>query len=183
MNNLLHFSSDDTTWETPQWLYDKLDSIFHFTLDPCCSLTTRKCSNWFTEKENGLIQQWTPHTVFMNPPYNKPRKACNPNCKSKVCATNGYHVLEDIPGQSDWITKAANSGTPVVALIPARTDTTIWQECILTKATTVCLLKGRLKFGTAENAAPFPSALVVFNTKCTIKQFNTLRTLGYTFIV
>ena len=29
------FSSDSCEWETPQYLFDSLNSEFHFTLDPC----------------------------------------------------------------------------------------------------------------------------------------------------
>ena len=181
MNTTLHFSSEDQTWETPQNLYDKLHSVFQFTLDPCCSSSTKKCGMWFTEEQDGLKQSWKPHTVFMNPPYNKPRKACKPNCKSKVCEANGYHVLKDIPGQSDWVLKAIQENTPVVALLPARPDTAIWQDHIFKQATTICFLKGRLKFGSAENAAPFPSAIAVFNKACTKHQIDVLTTLGRTF--
>ena len=36
LNTDLMFSSEKQTWETPQDFYDKLNSEFHFTLDPCC---------------------------------------------------------------------------------------------------------------------------------------------------
>jgi hypothetical protein len=49
-----------------------------------------------------------------------------------------------------------------VYLIPARTDTKWFHEMVLPNAKEIRFIKGRLKFGDAENSAPFPSMLVVF---------------------
>ena len=49
----------------------------------------------------------------------------------------------------------------VVALIPARTDTRYWHEHVAGTAT-VFFLRGRLTFGSADAAAPFPSALALW---------------------
>jgi hypothetical protein len=51
-------------------------------------------------------------------------------------------------------------GALVVCLLPTRTDTRWWQDYV--KRGHVCVLRGRLKFGEAKNAAPFPSAIVIF---------------------
>ena len=48
-------------------------------------------------------------------------------------------------------------------LIPARTDTRWFHEFIYKKKNVeIRFLKGRLKFGDANNSAPFPSMIVVF---------------------
>jgi hypothetical protein len=52
----------------------------------------------------------------------------------------------------------------VVMLIPARTDTAWWHDYVV-KADEVRFLRGRVKFvkpGVKSDAAPFPSAIVVF---------------------
>jgi phage N-6-adenine-methyltransferase len=64
-------SSKDMTWATPQAWFDYLDLEFDFTLDPCCTHKTAKCSKHFTPVENGLTQSWAEETVFMNPPYGR----------------------------------------------------------------------------------------------------------------
>lgn len=46
-------------------------------------------------------------------------------------------------------------------LLPARTDTAWFHDYINGKAE-VRFLRGRLKFGDAQNCAPFPSMIVVF---------------------
>jgi site-specific DNA-methyltransferase (adenine-specific) len=133
------FSSKSAEWETPQKLYDMLDSIFHFTLDPCATAENSKCRKHFTKEENGLKKSWKGQTVFMNPPYGKDIKK--------------------------WIKKAyeesRNSNTTVVCLLPARTDTKYWHNYCM-KSQRIYFVKGRLKFGDATNSAPFPSAVVVF---------------------
>ena len=61
-----------------------------------------------------------------------------------------------------WLDKCAREGErcPVVALIPARTDTQAWHESVMPSACRVLLLKGRVKFVGASTGAPFPSAVV-----------------------
>lgn len=133
----VHFSSRTDEWATPRWLFDALDSEFGFTLDPCCTHENAKCKRHFTIEENGLEQDWSGETVFMNPPY-------------------GTQI-----GQ--WMKKAyfeSRKGAIVVCLVPARTDTRWWHSCAMRGE--IRLLKGRLKFGNAETSAPFPSAIVVF---------------------
>ena len=145
MNTELMFSSNDQTWETPQEFFNKLDKEFNFTLDPCCTEETAKCKKYYTPRENGLIQDWTNETVFMNPPY-------------------GREI-------SDWLKKAYEEslkGTLVVCLIPSRTDTKYWHDYCM-KASEIRFIKGRLKFGNSNNSAPFPSAIVVFNNNKELK--------------
>ncbi len=139
MINKALFSSDNTVWETPKDLFMELDKEFNFTLDPCCNEDNKKCSKYYTEEDNGLIQDWSNDIVFMNPPYGKTI--------------------------SLWIIKAYQEslkGAKVVALSPARTDTKWFHNYILDKAK-IRFIKGRLKFGNSVNSAPFPSMVVVWN--------------------
>jgi site-specific DNA-methyltransferase (adenine-specific) len=52
MNTDLMFSSKTDLRATPQAFFDKLDSEFHFTLDPCATRENAKCEKYFTEKED-----------------------------------------------------------------------------------------------------------------------------------
>lgn len=52
------YSSKSNEWSTPQEFYDELDKEFHFTLDPCSTEENHKCEKFFTQKENGLVQNW-----------------------------------------------------------------------------------------------------------------------------
>jgi phage N-6-adenine-methyltransferase len=126
-------------WATPQWLFDALHKEFGFTLDPCSDGKNAKCEQFYTTAQNGLLRDWGTETVFMNPPY------------SEV---------------AEWMRKAygaAQEGATVVCLVPARTDTVWWHEYAMKSE--IRLIKGRLKFGDADNSAPFPSAIVVFRPR------------------
>lgn len=139
MSNLdVHFSSKTDLWATPQPFFDRLNAEFTFTLDPCSDGNNAKCQRYFTAKENGLAQDWSKDTVFMNPPYGR--------------------------AIGNWIRKAyeeSERGAMVVALIPSRTDTRYWHDYVM-KADEIRLVKGRLKFGDGSSPAPFPSAVVIF---------------------
>ena len=73
----------------------------------------------------------------------------------------------------DWVQKgyeeSQKPGTLVVMLIPSRTDTSYFHDYILHgKADEIRFLRGRLKFtdedGNAKDAAPFPSAVIVWRS-------------------
>ena len=70
----LMFSSKSNEWATPQDFYNKLNAEFGFTLDPCATPTTAKCSSYYTKDDDGLSKDWSGHTVFMNPPYGRKQK-------------------------------------------------------------------------------------------------------------
>ena len=65
----------------------------------------------------------------------------------------------------DWVRKryeeSIKPNTLVIMLIPARTDTSYFHDYILGKAI-ITFVRGRLKFGGLQNAAPFPSMLVEY---------------------
>jgi phage N-6-adenine-methyltransferase len=135
------FKSTSGEWDTPQTFYDKLNKGFGFSLDPCATRGNTKCKKYFTEAQNGLLQDWGGHRVFVNPPY-------------------GRNI-------GDWIKKGLEESTKphttVVILVPARTDTRWWHDYVM-KAKEVHLVRGRLTFGASTSPAPFPSAVIVFHT-------------------
>lgn len=137
MNSAVFYSSKTDMWATPQDFFDALDAEFHFTLDACAVKENAKCEAYYTPEQDGLDQPWTGR-VWCNPPY-------------------GRNV-----GQ--WVKKGhdtASGGGFVVMLLPARTDTRWFHDYIYGK-TEVRFIKGRLKFGSCQNAAPFPSMVVIF---------------------
>ena len=58
-------------FETPQWLFDSLNTEFNFTFDLACNDENAKCASYFTEKQNSLIKDWhkTDGWLWLNPPY------------------------------------------------------------------------------------------------------------------
>lgn len=58
-------------WATPPALFEALHAEFGFTLDVCASPWNAKLPRYFTEKEDGLAQDWSGERCFMNPPYGR----------------------------------------------------------------------------------------------------------------
>ncbi len=131
----IHFSSASDDWATPKAFFDKLNKTFNFDLDPCASHQNAKCPKYFTQEDNGLLQNWE-GKVFMNPPYGR--------------------------SIGKWVKKAYEHNGLVVCLLPARTDTKYWHDYVM-KADCIHYVKGRLKFNDGKDPAPFPSAVVIFN--------------------
>lgn len=139
MNTELMFSSKTDLWETPKDLFDKLNKEFHFALDVCATPENAKCEEFYTKEQDGLKQPWK-GTVWCNPPY-------------------GRQIGE-------WVRRAffaSVSGSTVVMLLPARTDTKWFHDYIYKRNNVeIRFIRGRLKFGGNKNSAPFPSMVVVF---------------------
>jgi phage N-6-adenine-methyltransferase len=130
-------SSETIEWATPQWLFDALNKEFGFTVDVCATHENAKCEKHYTRHENGLLKSWAGEVAWMNPPYGDEIEA--------------------------WMAKAFGAaledGATVVCLVPSRTDTAWWHRYAMKHE--IRFLRGRLKFGNAEDSAPFPSAAVV----------------------
>ena len=116
--------------------FDEWDREFGpFTLDVAATAENAMCEQYFTIQDDGLAHEWT-GTVWCNPPYSSVGR---------------------------WVEKAYASsltGTTVVCLVPARTDTRWWHQ--FAEKGEVRFIKGRLRFSEAKSVAPFPSALLVF---------------------
>ena len=51
-------TSSTCEWATPQDLFDRLDAIHHFNLDPCATAENAKCEKYYTVEDDGLSQNW-----------------------------------------------------------------------------------------------------------------------------
>jgi phage N-6-adenine-methyltransferase len=153
LDTSLHFSTGTDKWTTPDALFQALDAEFHFTLDAAAESHNTKCREWFgpdhkdPARRDALTVPWS-GSVWLNSPYSRPLQ--------------GQFVQKAF---KEW---QAGRCTCVL-LLPARTDTRIFHSLIWNTelhqpaypTVQVRFLKGRLKFGSAKNAAPFPSMLVV----------------------
>lgn len=127
-------SSNSDEWETPRWLFDRLNERFQFTLDAAATKENALCRRWFTKEEDGLQFCWDGYRVFCNPPYSQ------------------------IAKWAKQFSEQAVNASLIVALVPARPDTAWWNDFIKT-ADLIYFIRGRLRFGDSKNSAPFPSAL------------------------
>ena len=134
------FSSNSVEWPTPDSLFGPLNEEFGFTLDVAANSENAKCKDYFTKENNGLNNSWS-GTCWMNPPYGRELKL--------------------------WMKKASQeqlNGVTTVCLIPARTNTIWFHEIVLPNAE-VRFVKGRPKFGGADQGLPWPLLILVFKGK------------------
>ena len=150
-NNELRYrpaTHPNQTQFTPSYVLESVRSDLGgwIDLDPCTtSDNPTNAVRFYTAEHDGLEQLWTGRRIFVNPPYSKAREP--------------------------WVTKCIESaewGQRVILLIPAATDTRIFQLAAST-STAVVFIKGRVKFGTLrpnrrQHAASHPSALIGWNT-------------------
>ena len=140
----VHFSSNSDAHNTPGRILDLVATAMgEIDLDPCSN--NKESPNvpakyHYTKSDDGLSKKWFGR-VYMNPPYG-----------------------DEIP---KWVSKlvdafVSNEVKEAIALLPARTDTA-WFSQICNY--TICFVRGRLKFGEANNSAPFPSAVIYLGSR------------------
>ena len=143
MVNSALLSSARGDWNTPESFLDLVRQIGNIGLDPCSNSesTVDALVSW-DKDDDGLAHSWgTVGLVYVNPPYGRQIGA--------------------------WVSKCAHEaarGVEVLALVPSRTDTKWFQDHASTAAA-VCFMRGRLRFVGADNAAPFPSAVLYWGAR------------------
>lgn len=135
------YATGRTDWETPLEFFKRCDDVFHFTLDVCANGMNYKVDRYFTEKEDGLSQDWAEDICWCNPPY-------------------GRDVIDK------WVRKASEAakfGATVVMLLPARTSTRWFHDYIYRRhRVDIEFIRGRMKFVGSTSSAMFGSMLVTF---------------------
>ena len=140
------FSSVKDNWGTPPEFFDKLDSEYHFTLDPAAEPSNAKCSKFYTKEDDGLSKSWQGEIVFVNPPYGNQTKA--------------------------WIEKARSEwekgDCTIILLLASRTDNRWFHSFIYAvDGAKWWFTKGRIKFvdpdtGKKAGSPAFGSLIVIF---------------------
>ncbi len=131
--NRVHFSSKRIKWNTPEEVISELDEEFHFTFDPA---VPPRFGNF---KGNGLLAPWgiktSPSIVFVNPPYERG-------------ITERWTLKA-------WKEICLGNCAVVVMLLPFRNSGSMrWLRKVDAE---IRLCDKRLKFGDAEEVAPFDS--------------------------
>jgi phage N-6-adenine-methyltransferase len=133
------YTSRSDEWPTPRSFFEALNDEFKFTLDPCATQKNAKCVRFFTQRDDGLAQDWRRHRVFCNPPYGKMMRAWARKCY-----------------------ESSRAGALVVLLAHSRTDTRWFHDWVYGKAHEIRFVRGRLRFGDGKQSAPFPSLVAIF---------------------
>jgi len=124
-------------WQTPQWLFNKLDKQYGFEIDCCAESHNTKCEVWyndFLKYDNAFVGE----IHWINPPFSK----------AKEILEHFFTVVKNGVG----IYRCDNM------------ETKVWQEIILKKASWVFIPKGRINYeGKKGNGSVFASALFGLN--------------------
>lgn len=128
-------------WLTPP---DILRILGAFDLDPCAPITRPwpTAKKHLTKVDDGLLAEWSGR-VWLNPPF-------------------GAQAI-------DWMRRLAAHGNGI-ALIPARTETKMFYECVWPLADAILFLRGRPHFHYVDGSrAPFnsgaPICLIAYGEK------------------
>lgn len=138
-------SSKDQNWNTTPEVFQRLHSIFDFTIDLAASESNTTLPLFFSEKDDSLKQSWKGHRGFLNPPYGK-----------------------GIPTWLDKTNKEYLEGAPLtVVLVPARVSATYF-HIYSQLATSIWFFHGRLTFvkditKEKKDRAFFPSMLYIWS--------------------
>lgn len=149
---------DKSEWGTPQKFFDYCNYKYgDFTLDAAASSINAKCERFFTKCDDALNKDWN-GIVWLNPPYGR--------------NTTGLFVKKALDEVS------IGHANRVVCLLPAATDTR-WFHNYCVRGLNI-FIRGRLTFEGAEDPAPFPSMLTIFDNN--IRHLEYLNTLYSTTI-
>lgn len=128
------FNSDD--YRTPKWLYDVLNTTYHFDLDAACTRASCLAPNGFFFDEGlDALKSGTPswadyNRIFVNPPYSKKAGPLEEWVRIMWWTAMFYHKL-------------------VVAVLPA-TPNTQWFHNYVRPSGHVFYPRGRIAFDTPD---------------------------------
>ena len=130
-----HVNTLSQSWGTPPKYVNAIKRFWggSIGLDPCSneySVVHADIEFRLPEKD-GLIEEWTSNTVFVNPPYGADR-------------TRGTTI-------KDWLAKCVSAhkdyGADVIALVPVAPNTAHWKKFVFGQASSICFLYDtRLRF-------------------------------------
>jgi hypothetical protein len=151
-NNVTRYRFEDHPQQaqlTPRYVLDPIRAALGgiIDLDPCTEPDNPVgARRFYCPPVDGAEEPWDAESIFVNPPYGKARER--------------------------WVNRCIDAswqGSRIVLLMPAATDTRIFQEAFR-YASCAVFVRGRLKFGAARDngrqaAASHPSALLGWNVE------------------
>lgn len=125
---------------TPRRWFNQLNKEFDLDLDVAADDRWHMCDQYFTQEDNALDRSWEGRRCWMAPPWAK-------------------GVLDY------WIMKAlreVNEGdATVLALLPARTNTSWWHNWVIKYASEIRFIDGNLPWVDIQTGSPFKESLKV----------------------
>jgi phage N-6-adenine-methyltransferase len=141
-------------WQTPRWLFDILNAIFHFTIDAAANADNTLLPRHWDREQDALQQDWSKERAWCIPPYSR----FGPFLAKEETAQLAVVLL---PGNC-LTTHYAHDHPPCHVAVP----------------------RGRLSFespdgpGSPTVAAPFGSVLYLYGV-IAATEINTLKAKGF----
>ncbi len=144
---LTSYTPESQDRRTPKDMFDELDKIFNFQLDPCTSASkpgNLGTPHYYTKKDDGLRQNWSKYkSVFVNPEF----------AYMPVWLDKSYYESLD--------------SCTVVVLAPVKAETQWWHTYALNEdgrgADEIWWVKGRTTFEDHDNSFIIGIVFLIFN--------------------
>jgi hypothetical protein len=134
-------------------------------LDPATSRAWNevvRAKSIYTVEDDGLAQEWRGR-IWMNHPFGKSERACRHPCKKSTCGKRGHHLLNDHPGNEEWINKLVSeyeAGRTVEALCITFASTSeqwfkpllLRPQCFLVPRTNYYVIGGKVMKGITKGS-------------------------------
>lgn len=168
------FSAKSDDHITPPDLFNTLNNLFQFELDPCTDIRNPlKVSKFYTLDDGRSLSidkfDWN-YNTFINPPYSE---------------VYNWVKCVNTKAQLNW-------DKIYVMLLPSRTDRPFFQELVIHESNTITFLPGRLRFYLYDEnnklikskwSAPFPSLIATFGRPISMFEYCELEKLGPTKLI
>jgi len=144
-------SNSNQSYGTPQYIFDFFNRYERFTLDAAASEENAKCPLYFTKEQNGLLQSWKDHRVWINPPYNDVESWVDCSIEKiyrRECLS--VHLLLNLDCSTNWFKKLYN--------------------CHVYR--TAYLIDHRIKFDGASNSQSVSSVCFALDVACPMKSMH-----------
>ena len=163
-------TSKSNEWETPQWLFNEVNSHFYFDFDLAADADNAKCKEWTNDAFKKSWRKGDLGTIWCNPPYGK------------------IDFGGKRPGGGEAFTHRAiytqdNSlDFDAVFLLPVRIGSKWYRHAIENSIITVAF-EHRLTFGGIKTNAPFGSSLSLYSSDPKIGDIEFLASIPRTHII
>lgn len=101
--------------------------------------------------DNGLLKSWINYSTFINPPYSQIKRWIQKS-------------IDEMDNRFETYGKTGQKPSPIVLLVPARTDTKYFHKIASHPMCNIVFIKGRLQFDKNKTSkAPFPSCIIILS--------------------
>lgn len=180
---------NQTSGEVDYYTDPKIISAVHevmgsIELDPASSATANEkvgAMRFYTPEDEGIFKPWGCRTLWLNWPFGKPEKACEPYCNRQQKNSRHKHHAYDYHGNAAWSRKLAseiqNIGQGCVITYACTSEKwfihlSLHWQCFLAPRTNYYLPNGEMKKGVTKGS------VVTYFGKNQNRFFEVFRSMG-----